>query len=467
MATTIDEVKNGGNGGNGGTIVNPANTNAGNDATTTIPTNVGGNVGDGGGSTSVSSNGGNANPDNGIVEFGNGGQSQQQHITTTDASDPTQAALRLVEQNRQRQLGQGADNHVNEFLNYQAEQSGLSQSAAYTPLPTKAPAPQTSTEAETDVTEPKKQMSYVEMYQALNPYEMPTKEEIEKQRKKEKRDRLFASIGDAVSALSNLYFTTQYAPNMYNPANSQYGVVDDRWTKLRKERDENRRRYVDGYLKAAQADDLQKIRQQNADTNADYKKAEAERKSAIAKAQNDALGARQRKDDAAADLAEKKLEYLIAGWPAKEAEQQAKIDLLHAREKQAKAAANNANASADEHNRRGTSSWVGSSSSSSKRGVGSSGGEYVAYDEDGNEHRFKQKGAAEQYAREHGTWQTDYATSTNNKYGIKSTTTSPHGGHSVNPKPKSKGSSGGGNRGGYSGGKGNGGGKKKTGVSWK
>lgn len=304
----------------------------------------------------------------------------------------------------------------------------------------------------TDVRIPEaKPETNVERFRRLNPQGLPSAAEEARERKREKRERLFASIGDGISALSNLFFTTRYAPSMYDPRNSQYAAVDDRWTRLRKERDENRRRYVDGYLKAIEADDLQKIRQQNADTNANYKKAETERKAAIAKAQNEALGARQRKDDAAADLADKKLEYLIAGWPAQQAEQQAKIDLLKARKKQADAGANNANASADEHRRRGTSSLVGSSSSSSsKRGVSSSGGEYVAYDEDGNEHRFKQKGAAEQYAREHGTWQTDYATSETNKYGIKSTRRAPNGGHSVKPK-KSNPANGGGSSGGSNG----------------
>lgn len=376
---------------------------------------------------------GNASLNKGVVEVGNGERQQQTHVTTTDASDPTQAAIHMVEQHRQQQVekskrqqnGQGLAGNVNDFSNYYRQHEDSIGS--------------TAKQERTDMTAPARQMSYAEMFQAMNPYQMPTKEEIEKQRKKEKRERLFASISDAISAMSNLYFTTQYAPNMYNPQNSLYNGVDDRWTRLRKERDANRDRYVDGYLKAVQADDLQKIRQQNADTTANYKKAEAERKAAIAKAQNDALAARQRKDDAAANLAEKKLEYLIAGWPAEQAEKQAKIDLLKARTKQANAGANNANASADEHRRRGTSSWVGSSSSSSsKRGVSSSGGEYVAYDEDGNEHRFKQKGAAEQYAREHGTWQTDYATSETNKYGIRSTRRAPNGGHSVNPKPPTR-----------------------------
>lgn len=101
----------------------------------------------------------------------------------------------------------------------------------------------------------KKRLSYVEMYKKLNPYQPPTQEELEKERKKEKREKMFAAIGDTISALSNLYFTTQYAPNMYKHENSQSDKVKSKWDKLREDRDAQMNAYIKNLMAAQQADD--------------------------------------------------------------------------------------------------------------------------------------------------------------------------------------------------------------------
>lgn len=412
----------------------------------------------------------------GVADSGNGeGVKSNKPVTTAEATDPTQAAINLVEQHRQQQAQQtptpaSTGNVAADFMSFSREQNGQTPEKSpvfnanvQTTAPSSATGNTTTSTTATgsngDVgkdkdaaavdTEPqgsqkKSAMSYADMFAAMEPYKQPTKEELEKERKKEKRERLFAAIGDGISALSNLFFTTQYAPNMYDPnkeTNSE--KVENYWTNLRKEREANRQRYVDGYIKAKQADDLHAIQQQNADVAAEWKKADTERKNAIAKAQGEVLAARAAKDQSAADLAAKKLEYLMAGWPEEQAKKQAEIDLLKARKKAADAQANNANASANEHNRRGTASWVSSSGgkggrSGGKSGVSKSGGEYIAYDKNGNVRHFKQKGAAEQFAREQGTWQTDYSNSTSTKYGITTTTRRPNGGHSVRPKVPAK-----------------------------
>lgn len=112
------------------------------------------------------------------------------------------------------------------------------------------------TEAKTPaIPEKERRMSYVDMYKQLNPYQPPTQEELEKERKKEKRERMFAAIGDGISALSNLYFTTQYAPNMYNPENSQSKRVESKWEKLRQDRDAQMNAYIKNLMAAQQADD--------------------------------------------------------------------------------------------------------------------------------------------------------------------------------------------------------------------
>ncbi len=464
---TINDILNGGKGspGNGGTTA--TGTTRGTDTTSSQPPATGG------GSTATPP----VDGAQGVVDFGNSASAQpKKPVTTAEATDPTQAAINLVEQHRQQQAQQAptpasTGNVADDFMNFSREQQGQTpeKSPVFTPnvqttthsstASTTGNTTTTPTGSNGDVgkdkdaaavdTEPqgskkKSAMSYADMFAAMEPYKEPTKEELEKERKKEKRERLFAAIGDGISALSNLFFTTQYAPNMYDPnkeTNSE--KVENYWTNLKKEREANRQRYVDGYIKAKQADDLHAIQQQNADVAAEWKKADTERKNAIAKAQGEVLAARAAKDQSAADLAAKKLEYLMAGWPEEQAKKQAEIDLLKAKKKQADAQTNNANASADEHRRRGTSSWVSSSGKSGgrsggKSGVSKSGGEYIAYDKDGNVRHFKQKGAAEQFAREQGTWQTDYSSSTSTKYGITTTTRRPNGGHSVRPKAPAK-----------------------------
>ena len=282
-----------------------------------------------------------------------------------------------------------------------------------------------------------KKMSYKEMYQALNPYKPPTAEELEAQRKKEKRQKIFAALGDGISAIANLYFTTQGAPNMYNPANSQQDVVKDRWDKIKQERDQHMKEYTEALMKTQALDD------ENADNerkwqrllqidkvNADKAKAEQERKDAIAEAQRLKYEAAANKDDKLATLYQQKSEAIAAGLPYVATKLQAEIDKLKA--------------SAGKDNRQGTSSWVSGKGGKSRGGGSgsSSSKEFTAYDKDGNVHSFKTAKAAEQFARQNGTWKADTVTSTSSvQQGRRTkvtTTTRVNGGHSVKPPVKPK-----------------------------
>ena len=111
------------------------------------------------------------------------------------------------------------------------------------------------TEAAPPAKAPERKMSYVEMFQKMSPYKPPTEEELEKERKKEKREKIFAAIGDGIAALSNLFFTTQGAPNAYDPKNSLSAKSQGRWDKLKKERDENGRYYTAAYMQAMKNDE--------------------------------------------------------------------------------------------------------------------------------------------------------------------------------------------------------------------
>jgi hypothetical protein len=95
---------------------------------------------------------------------------------------------------------------------------------------------------------------YEALFRQLNPYTPPTAEELEKEKKKQRRNEIFAAIGDGVMALSNLFFTTQGAPNMYTGKNTMSERTKIRYDKLMKDRDEKNTAYFNGLVKAKQAD---------------------------------------------------------------------------------------------------------------------------------------------------------------------------------------------------------------------
>lgn len=70
---------------------------------------------------------------------------------------------------------------------------------------------------------------------------METKEEREKREKRERRNALFAAIGDGVSALSNLYFTTKGALNV-DQSNTMAKAHREKVEKDRAERESNMER---------------------------------------------------------------------------------------------------------------------------------------------------------------------------------------------------------------------------------
>lgn len=98
-------------------------------------------------------------------------------------------------------------------------------------------------------------MNYVEMFKMLNPERPETAEEKAKREKREKGEAALAAVGDSISALSNLWFTSQYAPNAYDPSKGMSATTKDRWDKLRQEREANRRAYSDGYMRAMAMDE--------------------------------------------------------------------------------------------------------------------------------------------------------------------------------------------------------------------
>ena len=121
-----------------------------------------------------------------------------------------------------------------------------------TPPPTKAkhePVSTSDNKAKVDGV-----LSYEDLYKRLNPYIPPTEDELKKERKKQKRAKIIAAIGDGVTALANLYFASQYAPSMYDGKNTLSTANKVRYDKLLKDRQEKNAAYYNGLMRARQAD---------------------------------------------------------------------------------------------------------------------------------------------------------------------------------------------------------------------
>lgn len=234
-----------------------------------------------------------------------------------------------------------------------------------------------------EATQPKK-MSYVEMFRQMSPYKPPTAEELEKERKKEKRDKVFAAIGDGIAALSNLYFTTKGAPNAFDPRNSLSAKARERWEKLNKEREENARYYMQEAMKAQALDDDRddKDRSYMAKLQNDYRNYLLKRSADNRAAELHDLDKQLRQGKINEQTYKAKKAEVEAKYA--EATQKSVIAKNKASAKASNASANNSNAQAAEH----------------RRNVNSG---YAWYEKDGTRHIAKTKDEAVYNARQHGT----------------------------------------------------------------
>lgn len=279
----------------------------------------------------------------------------------------------------------------------------------------------TGSQSETVAAPPAKQadvnggsLSYTELYKKLNPYTPPTAEELEKEKKKQKRDQIFAAIGDGISALSNLFFTTQYAPNMYTGKNTMSERTKVRYDKLMKEREGKEKEYYEGLMKAKIADeegDDRERKWQRLLRLDDYNRM-----------RNDAKEERDRQ------LFELNLQLQGNKISASEADAKRKgIEAKYAEELE-KARLETEKAKVRYYNRGGGSGKAG---------------EYPWYDSDGNKHFARSYEAMRQNAIDNGTWNEEtQASTTEVKSGRGKTvktseTTKPGKGHSSKPQKKS------------------------------
>ncbi|MDY5632586.1 MAG: hypothetical protein SPF56_08875 [Bacteroidaceae bacterium] len=222
---------------------------------------------------------------------------------------------------------------------------------------------------------------YEMLFRKLNPYSPKTPEQIAGEEKRHRRKQIFNAIGDGISALSNLFFTSRGAPDAHDRRNSLTARSQVRYDRLVKEREGRERAYYEGLARARMADVEDAVRERGwkrqlgiDKMNADKIAAELERKRALAEAQQGRYKALQDKDVAMTAYYEAKTDALISGVPLEEALILAKI----AKEK----------AVADRNNRQGTPQWHG--------GSGGSGGGYSLFNPNtGKTESFRNKTAWE------------------------------------------------------------------------
>ena len=217
-----------------------------------------------------------------------------------------------------------------------------------------------------------------------------TPEERKKRERKEKSKKIIAAVSDGISALSNLFFTSQYAPNMYNhEKGSQLNATNERIERLKAEREKKRDEYLNFALK------LGGLENERAHTLRELEAKQEAQKLAREKAERDAEQHKwqaalqpdiQREQAGKANRAEQQAIAAQAEAQYAPQLQEAKLDTEKARAVAQRASAANSYASASAHNR-------------------SNPNEFSAWDEHGNEHKFRTEDAAITYAKQHGTYQ--------------------------------------------------------------
>lgn len=262
--------------------------------------------------------------------------------------------------------------------------------------------------------------AYEALYKAT--HKMPSEEDLKKLEKKERREKIIAAVGDGISALANLIFTTKGAKSSFDPNNGLLPATNKRWKELADDRLARSKQYMDGLYNAMRDDISHKEKRDAIMRQMEQQRSENALKQEQLKLQQRQMRINEAKNERENALAELEKQYKL-GQIAKteyEAEakkveaqyagkmQQAKLATESARKKSLDASATNSYASARAHNRSNT-------------------GEFEAWDEQGNVHKFKSKDAAIEYARQHGTIGTYYSASSadeisNNGYSTTSKT---------------------------------------------
>lgn len=185
-------------------------------------------------------------------------------------------------------------------------------------------------------------LSYADMVARMSPYKPRTAEEEARDRRKERRDKVFAAIGDGLSAFNVAYSNARGGVKpIATPGLS--GRIRDRYERLKKEREANEQQYVSAYLRAMQGDDA--IAQQKVSNMLAVRR--QDRLDRETKIKEDKAAAYQQYQASVASKNEEQAAYWRAKWEALEAGKSTDEALKQARAAQSRAAARLADARAN------------------------------------------------------------------------------------------------------------------------
>ena len=256
------------------------------------------------------------------------------------------------------------------------------------------------------------------LQEAANRVKPETEEERKKRERREKSAKIVSAVSDGLQALSNLFFTTRGAPNMYDHKEaSQLTPLQEKLEKLKAERQANADKYLQYSLKIGDAQN------ERAKTLREMEAEQEKQKLAREKAQRE----------------QEEHGWLAALQPDKQREQAGKATKAEQEAVTAKAEADNApdlyKAKVDTEKARGEAQRASAASSraaatdhyaSARAHDRSNNDEFSAWDENGREHKFRTAAAAEAFAKQHGTFEeTDVisTSTTDSETNGKSTTT--------------------------------------------
>lgn len=217
-----------------------------------------------------------------------------------------------------------------------------------------------------------------------------TPEERRKRERMEKSKKVVAAISDGLSALSNLYFTSQYAPNMYShEKSSQMAATNSRIEQLKAERAKKKDQYMNISLKLGELED------ERARTIRDLEAQQEARKIARQKAEDEA----------------KKAEFERSLWDDKRREQTGKANKAEQEAITAKAVADYA-PQMQQAKLKTEKARKGSYEASAAHSYASAAkateeaktvNQFYAWDRHGNKYAFRTEEAALAFAEQQGT----------------------------------------------------------------
>ena len=256
------------------------------------------------------------------------------------------------------------------------------------------------------------------LQEAANRVKPETEEERKKRERREKSAKIVSAVSDGLQALSNLFFTTRGAPNMYDHKEaSQLTPLQEKLEKLKAERQANADKYLQYSLKIGDAQNERaktlremEAQQERAKLAREKAQREQEEHGWLAALQHD----KQREQAGKATKAEQ--EAVTAKAEADNAPDlyKAKVDTEKARGEAQRASAASSRAAATDHY------------ASARAHDRSNNNEFSAWDENGREYKFRTAAAAEAFAKQHGTFEETDVTSTSttdSETNGKSTTT--------------------------------------------